>query len=32
VRSREEGSELDQLERAIHKAGMPKEAKDKALK
>ncbi len=27
----EEGSELDQLERSIHKAGMPKEAKEKAL-
>lgn len=27
----EEGSELEQMERAIHKAGMPKEAKDKAL-
>lgn len=27
----EEGSELEQLERSIHKAGMPKEAKDKAL-
>ena len=27
----EEGSELEQLERAIGKAGMPKEAKDKSL-
>ena len=27
----EEGSELEQLERSIHKAGMSKEAKDKAL-
>lgn len=27
----EEGSELEQMERAIHKAGMPIEAKDKAL-
>ncbi len=27
----EEGSELEQLERSIDKAGMPKEAKDKAL-
>ncbi|MDQ5884012.1 MAG: ATP-dependent Lon protease [Pseudomonadota bacterium] len=27
----EEGSDLDQLERAIEKAGMPKEAKDKAM-
>lgn len=27
----EEGSELDQLERSIHKAGMTKEAKEKAL-
>ena len=27
----EEGSELEQLERSIHKAGMPKEAKEKAL-
>jgi len=27
----EEGSELEQLERSINKAGMPKEAKDKAL-
>lgn len=27
----EEGSDLDQLERAIEKAGMPKEAKDKAI-
>ncbi len=27
----EEGSELDQIEKAIMKAGMPKEAKDKAL-
>ncbi len=27
----EEGNELDQLERSIHKAGMPKEAKEKAL-
>ncbi len=27
----EEGNEMDQLESSIHKAGMPKEAKDKAL-
>lgn len=27
----EEGSELDQIESSIHKAGMPKEAKEKAL-
>lgn len=27
----EEGNELEQLEHSIHKAGMPKEAKDKAL-
>ena len=27
----EEGSELEQMERAIHKAGMPKEAKEKAI-
>lgn len=27
----EEGNELDQLEKSINKAGMPKEAKDKAL-
>ncbi len=27
----EEGSEIDQLERSIHKAGMPKEAREKAL-
>jgi len=29
--SSEEGSEIDQLESAINKAGMPKEAKDKSL-
>lgn len=27
----EEGGELEQLERSIHKAGMPKEAKEKAM-
>lgn len=27
----EEGNELEQLEKAIHKAGMPKEAKDKSI-
>ena len=27
----EEGNELEQLEKAIHKAGMPKEAKDKSV-
>lgn len=27
----EEGNELEQLEKSIHKAGMPKEAKDKSL-